>query len=764
MADELIGGVAVSISGDTSQLKEAFAAAQTTAAVAGGQVASAFNSGARGANQFDTAIQALTTALAEQNAVLSLSIQRNMAHASSLRTATEAAHAGVSEIQATSGALRVLEGNSALRAAERFLTTIPGLGAALQFAFPVVGAIALLEGLSRLLGKSEELKAAEKELADATKAADDAFSHLQSTLDHLNVEHVTAIFGSAAGKGAETTVLEQQAQRIRIHMDDLRDSINEVAYAEASSLKNYIPFHSSTASVDKIKAVGAELKTLGIELQEVEGKIGHAQEQTGIAVAEEAGQVRAARIANEEKANSQLGQMARAVAESKIFTVRNAAAEEVRVAQEKEAAITAILERELPKRLDLIRQRGAAESQGKSAPEQQRIGVQTSGQVAEAEAEAAREAYTAHQAVVVAQRKQTQDAANEARDAWERAYDAITKAAKETSDAQERATEKAINAAARVQEIQDKSTGQQNELVVLGDKIRLEGTYGQQINHTLAQQLTYMQQLADLDARARQAKIDGLTADLAVAEAASDELRDVTRIATLRAEIAAATLQSLNASASAQNKIEETARQKSLNGQLQQGFGHIPSGVGQAAAGGVVDGKGIGQAIKQSLTGIGKQMLGDVFEKLIAQLLISTGIQTVFNAIFPVATTAQVIATTANTVALSVLTDVMMLQSALFGFADGGSPPVGVPSIVGERGPEIFVPHQSGVIIPNHAIAHYAGGAGDWRSQVSSSSSMGDLNMHFHGISHGSQIVDHVMRELPRAIKRRTSSAAQYSR
>jgi hypothetical protein len=34
-------------------------------------------------------------------------------------------------------------------------------------------------------------------------------------------------------------------------------------------------------------------------------------------------------------------------------------------------------------------------------------------------------------------------------------------------------------------------------------------------------------------------------------------------------------------------------------------------------------------------------------------------------------------------------------------FADGGDPPVGVPSIVGERGPEIFVPKTAGTVIPN---------------------------------------------------------------
>ena len=42
--------------------------------------------------------------------------------------------------------------------------------------------------------------------------------------------------------------------------------------------------------------------------------------------------------------------------------------------------------------------------------------------------------------------------------------------------------------------------------------------------------------------------------------------------------------------------------------------------------------------------------------------------------------------------------------SNLPGFANGGRPPVGKPSIVGERGPELFTPSVSGTITPNHAL------------------------------------------------------------
>ena len=40
----------------------------------------------------------------------------------------------------------------------------------------------------------------------------------------------------------------------------------------------------------------------------------------------------------------------------------------------------------------------------------------------------------------------------------------------------------------------------------------------------------------------------------------------------------------------------------------------------------------------------------------------------------------------------------------IFGFANGGRPPVGQPSIVGERGPELFVPDSAGTIIPNEKL------------------------------------------------------------
>lgn len=44
------------------------------------------------------------------------------------------------------------------------------------------------------------------------------------------------------------------------------------------------------------------------------------------------------------------------------------------------------------------------------------------------------------------------------------------------------------------------------------------------------------------------------------------------------------------------------------------------------------------------------------------------------------------------------------------GYADGGDPPVGQVSLVGERGPELFVPKTAGTVIPNHQLASMMGG------------------------------------------------------
>jgi hypothetical protein len=60
----------------------------------------------------------------------------------------------------------------------------------------------------------------------------------------------------------------------------------------------------------------------------------------------------------------------------------------------------------------------------------------------------------------------------------------------------------------------------------------------------------------------------------------------------------------------------------------------------------------------------------------------------------------------------AVLAAILALAAAATGgFAEGGRPPVGVPSMVGERGRELFVPDMAGLIIPNNQTERIVSGA-----------------------------------------------------
>jgi len=48
--------------------------------------------------------------------------------------------------------------------------------------------------------------------------------------------------------------------------------------------------------------------------------------------------------------------------------------------------------------------------------------------------------------------------------------------------------------------------------------------------------------------------------------------------------------------------------------------------------------------------------------------------------------------------------NIVVPMAKMMGFASGGRPPVGRPSIVGERGAELFVPDSAGKIIPNNQL------------------------------------------------------------
>ena len=94
----------------------------------------------------------------------------------------------------------------------------------------------------------------------------------------------------------------------------------------------------------------------------------------------------------------------------------------------------------------------------------------------------------------------------------------------------------------------------------------------------------------------------------------------------------------------------------------------IATGISDALVGAILHAKSLGEAAKGILNDIASQLL-------------RLGINTALNAIFPGS-----------------------IFASLPQFANGGRPPVRRPSIVGEKGPEIFVPSSAGTVIPNDKI------------------------------------------------------------
>ena len=105
------------------------------------------------------------------------------------------------------------------------------------------------------------------------------------------------------------------------------------------------------------------------------------------------------------------------------------------------------------------------------------------------------------------------------------------------------------------------------------------------------------------------------------------------------------------------------------------------------------------------------QRTADAFLDMAAQILaaqIRAGIMGLFGSMFggmksnPLGMRQQGVGASANILGRhSVGTSAMQPNLS---FAEGGRPPVGRASLVGERGPELFVPDRAGTIIPNHAM------------------------------------------------------------
>lgn len=140
---------------------------------------------------------------------------------------------GVSSMQATSAALRTLEGgfSNNLRAAERFLTIVPGLADALKTAFPLVGAIAFGGALVALYEHATKLYDAFKRIQEAPQRIAEEFGALNQTLrvsnDELRVSNDRLENEIAKLQGRPGNGLKLALDEARVAADKLAESLQK---------------------------------------------------------------------------------------------------------------------------------------------------------------------------------------------------------------------------------------------------------------------------------------------------------------------------------------------------------------------------------------------------------------------------------------------------------------------------------------------------------------------------------------------------------
>ena len=221
---------------------------------------------------------------------------------------------------------------------------------------------------------------------------------------------------------------------------------------------------------------------------------------------------------------------------------------------------------------------------------------------------------------------------------------------------------------------------------------RINELVGQGINKSLAKTLATTEETFDADKKILQEKQKQIEAAFAksVIENADAEVQ-----AQLRRDL-------IGIGDELRDHNSERAEALELDGKLHEATKGIKSNfemIGQSIASGVSD--NLTAAIMQTKT------LGDAAKSILNDLsstLIKLGVNTILGGIAP-----------------GIFGSLPMLN-----FASGGRPPTGRPSLVGEKGPELFVPRKSGTIIPNDKL----GGGGSTNISVnvdaSGSSVQGD--------------------------------------
>ncbi len=860
-----IGTARVVISGDYSRLASDFAAAQGVAATGARNISTAvggaYQQSSLLVDQFGRAITSTitpvknaTTATLDYSAAgkelaetLIKIAGAEVAEAEATEAVATAHQHAVSEIQATSGALRVIEGNGGIRAAERFLATTLRLGPILTAAFPVVGAIALGAAIEHLIGRTEELKKAQEELAQQTEAADQAMQSEARTIATINIDAVRQLFGGAAGSHAQATQLRQDLKATQDAAGDLVDHLRIYVDEATDSWKLALPSWLGGTEGEiraKINTVQEALRNVRSQARVITEQIADDERQATRQRAIDGAQAQIAALANVTAATQREADISKTSAlavvqaqregeqqriaglDSEYARVVATGAEAVRAAQsvadlDKGYALAA-----RDNAIAAAQARAALASVGQDPIAQAKTQIEAQGEIAAAKDAYRKQVTEADQAVTEATNRSTlavielnQKTAESLRNLVREGWDNVTAAAKRTQDGVEKSVDAQLAALARVQEVQAKSTGEVNAAKTQGDKLAVERAFALQLNKTSADQIAQQTLINSLDEKARNDKLDGLKAELAIAEAISDEGTKKIRVAEIQARITLLNQQGANESYAAQTKLLELEQQRSLRGQISRGLPQgsiidqttaatartvvgVVDGISSGLAQAVVQGKNLGQVFSQIGKSLATSLLTDVLKASLGGLLRSL-LQLVpaFGAVSAAqgaaAATAAATTSAINTgevlsqaavaaagaaaavawipligpelaaaASASMFATIAGTYAPIAAFAKGGRPEPGVPYLVGEQGPEIRIDDGPGTIIPNGAFALPAVNAGGTSLSTpgqtavrNSSSSLSFGDVHLHGV----QDVRGLMREISRVAKNSHASNNAYN-
>ncbi len=787
---ENAGGIYVSIEADGSVAIAQFAKTEAAAKAAANSIGSSFASvtqvsqkAAYSISQVAASTQFLSATAAEATKYeLGLTdavydaVAATTAESASTRQAASAqrdhatAMAGsTSQARLLGSELRVLSGQGGILAAERFLAgTVP---AAFSSAiFPLFGAAAVIELVGKRFGGASE---EEKKFAEETKRAAEQAKQATAEFDRLLASEASATIGKSAGASVglfsqgttlteDTRALNDQTQHLynlQANLAKTKAGIDalggawSVAGATASHVLGISGMEGDIkkqqmavdALSDKVRNETEQQRLLREELSRIkEEQAGRAQ---GVAVSNRQAQLESVSKIESTEAEIEEGH-ARASVQSRIDAMKDriaagiaTAQEEVRIAQQAESRITADLAAHIKQRIDLIRQLGAAEELGKTPEDIPAIRAATAGKVAELEATEGQKVLDAKKATAAAidrleiavgtarrerASQQRESAIEDLRLSGEAEDRQIRLNAEKVKAAREEAIREQEISERSARETRSSATGISNANAD-AQKSRIELDYQLQIVHTRQQQIQYASDLAQIDTNRANRAIEDAAAEVATAQAllaqlpTAQALLDLQKAQTALAEAEAKAKQ---AELDSQKKIASVTQSTSISAagqkQIQSSIQNLPGQISDD----------IGNSIAEALLG---KHPGKSIGKEMAEVLTDS------------------LRNTAKQALAGVISGFLKLGLGLLGFAGGGRPTPGVPAIVGENGPELFIPDVAGTVIPS--VPKFSGGiASSLTNSMSVNSASQSISfgaIHIHGV----RDMRDVARRLPDVLK-----------